>query len=323
MKIVFEKVARSPDRSFATVDKHACAFDGRFHFHPEIEITLIESSSGRRVVGDSIEPFAPGDLVMLGPNLPHQYVSDPASNDSIAAAKVIQFAPDFMGDELLRLPEFSAVARLLKRSTRGLKFGGTANDDARRLIRRIFRASGSKRLLLLLELLDTLSTAPRAAPIASAGYVGNISSREGDTIDNALQYLNHRFTERLSLKSLCHHLHVSPATCNRLFQKSIGRSFKTVLIEIRISHACRRLLETDQSILDVAYSSGFTNLSNFYRRFKEVTGHSPRAYRNLLTRADHVLDVHSHVVGASPASAGVDAARTSALPHRAAGACTS
>jgi AraC-like DNA-binding protein len=285
MKIVFEKVARRPDRSFATVDKRARAFDGRFHFHPEIEITLIESSAGRRVVGDSIEPFAPGDLVMLGPNLPHQYVSDPASSDTIAAAKVIQFAPDFMGDHLLRLPEFSAIAKLLKHSTRGFKFGGTTNDVARQLIRQIFRASGSKRLLLLLELLDALSAAPLATPIASAGYLGKISSREGDTIDNALQYLHDHFTGRVSLKRLCQYLHVSPATCNRLFQKSIGRSFKTMLIELRISHACRHLLERNQSILDIAYSSGFTNLSNFNRRFKESTGHTPRAYRNLLTRA--------------------------------------
>jgi len=109
MKIVFEKVARSPDRSFATVDKRARAFDGRFHFHPEIEITLIESSSGRRVVGDSIEPFAPGDLVMLGPNLPHQYVSDPPSSDTIAAAKVIQFAPDW-GDKLSKQVHFNEAS---------------------------------------------------------------------------------------------------------------------------------------------------------------------------------------------------------------------
>src|SRR4051812_31891107 len=99
MKIVYEKVVPDTDTSFATVDKRAAAFDGRFHFHPEVEITLIESSSGRRVVGDSIETFEPGDLVLLGDNLPHQYVSNPASRRTVAAAKVIQFRPDFMGND--------------------------------------------------------------------------------------------------------------------------------------------------------------------------------------------------------------------------------
>jgi AraC-like DNA-binding protein len=282
MKIRFEKIVRTPDNSFATLDKRARAFDGRFHFHPEIEITLIESSSGRRVVGDSIERFAPGDLVLLGSNLPHQYVSDRASRDALAAAKVIQFTPDFMGPDFLRIPEFAAVAKLLKQSTRGLKFSGKTIHAARQVIGQIFDASGSRRLLLLLELLDTLARARHVAPIASAGYLGNITSREGDTIDDALQYLNRRFTERVTLNDLCEYLHVSPATCNRLFQKSIGRSFKTALIEIRTSHASRRLLESDQSVLDIAYSSGFTNLSNFNRRFKQARGRSPRAYRALL-----------------------------------------
>src|SRR5918992_5049310 len=110
MKIVFEKIIPQAGSSFAILDKRAPAFDGRFHFHPEVEITLIESSSGRRVVGDSIEPFAPGDLVLLGENLPHQYVSDTASRKSPATAKVIQFRTEFLGgDAWLGLPEVKRV----------------------------------------------------------------------------------------------------------------------------------------------------------------------------------------------------------------------
>jgi AraC-like DNA-binding protein len=287
MKIVFEKVVRKAGSSFATVDKRAGAFDGHFHFHPEIEITLIENGSGRRVVGDSIDAFAPGDLVLLGENLPHQYVSDPAPPDApapLAMAKVIQFRADFMGGALPSLPELADVAALLKRSARGLQFTGATADQARQVITKIFEAAGSRRLLLLLELLDVLSRDPRAAPIASAGYLSVISSREGDTIDKALQYLNQNFDQPVALDDLCAHLHVSPATCNRLFRKSIGRSFKTALIETRMSHACRLLLETDQPIVDVAYASGFANLSNFNRHFRELKGQTPREYRRLLRR---------------------------------------
>lgn len=283
MKVVFQKVVASGDSSFATVDKRAPAFDGRYHFHPELEITLIESGSGRRVVGDSIDSFSPNDLVLLGENLPHQYVSHPSA-DTVAAAKVIQFRADVVGGSLLRLPEFSRVAALLKQSRRGLKFVGSALDEARALIGQIFSATGCKRLLLLLQLLDTLSQAGRVAPIASAGYLGRISAREGNTIDKALEYLNRSFREPITMEDLCRHLHVSPATCNRLLQKSIGRSFKTALIEIRISHACQLLFEGDQSIVEVAYSSGFNNLSNFNRRFRELKGLTPRGYRDLLMR---------------------------------------
>jgi AraC-like DNA-binding protein len=159
------------------------------------------------------------------------------------------------------------------------------------LIQRLFNASETKRLLLLLELLHVFSHDGRAEPIASAGYVSRINTREGDAIDSALEYLSANFDRPVTLEDLCQTLHVSPATCNRLLQKSIGRSFKTALIEIRISHACRLLLETDQPILDVAFASGFTNLSNFNRRFKELKGHSPMVYRNLMRPAAraHVL----------------------------------
>jgi AraC-like DNA-binding protein len=286
MKIVFEKIVTKADSSFAILDKRASAFDGRFHFHPEFEITLIESSSGRRVVGDSIEPFAPGDLVLLGENLPHQYVSDPGSRQKLAEAKVIQFRADVLGEGLLHLPEFDAVSSMLKRSSRGLKFSHKTVQAARQIISQIFNQPGLKRLLGLLELLDALARDGGALPIASAGYLSKLNSREGAKIDKALRYLNQTFQEPLTARDVCRHLHVSPATCNRLFQKSVGRSFKTALIEMRISHACRLLLETERPIVDIAYASGFTNLSNFNRRFKEMKGHTPRTYRNLTRPKD-------------------------------------
>lgn len=282
MKITFEKVVPKADSSFAILEKRAKVFDGRFHFHPEFEITLIESSTGLRVVGDSIESFTPGDLVLLGENLPHQYASDSVSPETPAVAKVIQFRRDFVGATILQAPESKRIASLLEKSRRGLKFREPAVAAARPLIEKIFALSGFERLLRLLELLDLLSRDGSAAPIASAGYTAKLSSREGDTIDKALQYLNQRFDQPVALEDLCRCLHVSPATCNRLFQKSIGRSFKTVLIEIRISHACRLLLESDQSIIEIAYASGFTNLSNFNRQFKQLKVHTPKAYRSLL-----------------------------------------
>jgi len=287
MRIVFEKIVPEEGRSFAILDKRAAAFDGKFHFHPEVEITLIQSSNGRRVVGDSIESFAPGDLVLLGENLPHQYVSNAMSGEVQARAKVIQFRTNFVGDAWLNLPECRRVAAMLRRSSRGLRFGPKTVKQAERLIEQLFQATEVKRLALLLELLDVLCRDQRAAPIASAGYVSKLNTREGDAIDKALEYMNTNFNEPVTLEDLCRHLHVSPATCNRLLHKSIGRSFKTSLNEIRISHACRLLLETDQPILDVAYSSGFTNLSNFNRRFKELKNRTPKEYRNLMRNNAH------------------------------------
>ena len=283
MKIIFEKIIPQAGSSFAILDKRSRRFDGRFHFHPEFEITLIERSSGRRVVGDSIERFAPGDLVLLGQDLPHQYASDP--HESVAAAKVIQFRQELLGERWLELPEFRRISAILRRADRGLKFSARTTHAAVKLIGPLFAATEAARLLILLQLLDLLGRDTRAEPIASAGYVRKINTREGDAIDRALRYLDAHFTEPLTLEDVCKYLQVSPATCNRLFRKSIGQSFKSALINIRISRACRLLLSSDESIVDVAFSSGFTNLSNFNRRFKELKGLTPKAYRNLTPTA--------------------------------------
>ncbi len=288
MKVVYEKVVAPADSSFTVVDKRARAFDGKYHFHPEIEITLIERGVGRRVVGDRIDSFAAGDLVLLGANLPHQYVTEPhppqqqPPESPLAAAKVIQFLPEIFRDALLRLPELARVAEMLHRATRGLSFGAETVERSRAIIARLFAARGSRRLLLLLELLDTMSLDARAAAIASAGYSTNITPREGDLTDRALQYLGRRYAEPIALADLCAHLHVAPATCTRLLRKSLGRSFVTLLHEIRISHACRMLLETSRPISDAAYASGFGNLSNFNRHFRKLKGCTPREYRNLV-----------------------------------------
>ncbi|OHE88817.1 MAG: hypothetical protein A3G75_13485 [Verrucomicrobia bacterium RIFCSPLOWO2_12_FULL_64_8] len=284
MRIAYEKILLAEGSSFALLDRRSAAFDGRFHFHPEFEITLIESSSGRRLVGDGIDSFVPGDLVLLGANLPHQYLTDSATSRGPAAAKVIQFRKDFIGEAFLAAPEAADIRELLEKSRRGLKFGSETVAVGRRLIAEIFGVSGFKRLLRLLELLHLLSADRQARPIASAGYTARISSGEGDKIDRALRYLNERFAQPVSFTDLCRYLHITPASCNRLFRKSIGRSFKSMLIDIRISHACRLLLETDRSIVDVAYASGFANLSNFNRRFKQLKTASPRAFRTLLQR---------------------------------------
>jgi AraC-like DNA-binding protein len=148
----------------------------------------------------------------------------------------------------------------------------------------MFESAGLERWLALVELVHVLSGETRPMPIASAGYLSKINVKEGNAIDKALRYLNQNFTEPVTLSDLCGQLAVSPATCNRLFHKSLGRSFKTMLTELRISHACRLLLESEQPIVQVAYLSGFENLSNFNRHFRQLKGQTPRQYRNLMRR---------------------------------------
>jgi AraC-like DNA-binding protein len=279
MRIAFEKVMPRDGSSFALLDRQAPAFDGSFHVHPELEITLIESSSGRRVVGDAIDAFQPGDLVLLGDNLPHQYLGDDAGRATPARAKVVQFRRDFLGAAFLAAPELRPVRDLVARSARGLAFSPATVDAARPKIAGIFTAVGLARLLGLLELLALLAGDAEARPIASEGYHAGLDSREGETVDRALRFMDAHLDQPISHADLCRHLATTPATCNRLFRKSLRRSFKAMLLEMRISRACRLLLATDRSVIDIAEASGFPNLSNFNRRFRILKSTTPRGFR--------------------------------------------
>lgn len=283
MKIAFEKVISDSGSSFATREKRERGFKGIYHFHPELELTQILKGGGHRFVGDNISPFAEGDLVLLGPNLPHRYTSDPGDHH-LARARVVQFSEDHLGGGILTAPESADITLLLERASRGLSFGRKTSKRADEALAQLFAAKGFRRLICLLEVLELLATCRDARPICSAGYISNLSSFESDKVNSALNYLHKHLEDPLSLTDMAKHLKMSPSSCNRLFKKSLGKSFKSLLIEVRVSHACKLLVETDATIIVIAQQCGFTNLSNFNRRFKDFSGTTPRDYRARLLK---------------------------------------
>lgn len=278
MKIIFQKVISEEGSSFALLDKRARQFRGSYHFHPEYEITLIIEGSGVRLVGDNISDFTPGDLVLLGANLPHQFVSDTGVKP--ARAFVIQFSEASLGRVLEQLPEMNGVARLLDESVRGIAFGRDTSTRAQQILRRLFRCEGLPRLVCFLELLHILATAAKdKRAICSPGYHPNADAHENHKINRALNFIHERLEERITLPEMAEFLNVACATCNRMFRKSLGKSFKKFLIEVRISHASKLLMETDCTVLDIANQCGFVNLSNFNRYFKRLKRKTPRDFR--------------------------------------------
>ena len=278
MRIKFETVRSSTGSSFAVREKKARKFPGTYHFHAEIELTEIVRGSGVRLIGDDISPFNADDLVLIGANLPHRYVSDEQCN-IMSHARVIQFSPHFLGELFLDSVEMARTRRLLADASRGLTFSPSITAQAHRLISQIFESTELKKLIRLLELLDVLGSSASSQAIASAGFVCTADMTEANKINKALNYVQDNLREPITLDEVSELLDVSPATCNRLFRKSLGKTFKDFLVDARIGHSCRLLLETGDPIITIAQSSGFRNLSNFNRLFKSRKNQSPRAYR--------------------------------------------
>jgi len=277
MKLTRENIQTDSDSSFACFDFDLPKFDPHYHYHPEIEITWILRSEGQRLIGDDLAPFSPGDFILIGSNVPHQFRNWEAGH---AHSQVIQFRREMFGDSLLKLPEFQNVRDLLDRSARGLTF----SDDTRRAAQKKFKqihqnAPGPSRILQLIELLNLLSKDPDAQPIASITYAEPVKHKKMDRLERVLNYLEAHWQGSIPLADISEVAALHPQSMSRFFRQHLGMSFQDYLIQLRISRAARLLLETDRTILDIAFDCGFNNLANFNRHFLSIYKQTPSNYR--------------------------------------------
>ena len=291
MRPRLETVTPRPDRSFHWEERTLARFDAPWHFHPEIELTSIISSRGRRFVGDSIEPFGPGDLVLLGPNLPHFWHNEEPARQrrrERAHSVVLQFRPALLGDTLLATPELATVRRLLDRAARGLSFSGPAARRAALRLRALGDRRGATALGELLLLLDELARA-RSRPIATETYSLPRSRKAELRLGRVFAFLNQHFREPLTLPQIARVAGLTPEAFSRSFKRMLGRNVTEVLTELRIDYAARCLVETDALIGSIALESGFSTLSSFNRQFLRLKRLTPRAYRGAFDAAESDL----------------------------------
>ncbi len=273
-----EHVVPTPGRSLAWDAFDLPCFSYRWHFHPEYELTLITSGHGRRFVGDSIEPFDAGDLVLLGPHLPHTWYSA-VTRGQRSRAVVIRFAAGFLGESFFERPELSRVNSLLGRSSRGIVFGESASRRIAPALEATCNAAPFEQLLALLQILQRLAVQGRGRLLSSLAYDSAPRSRDAKRLDRACRYFLAHLDRPLSLAEVAAVANLSPAGFSRFFRRMTGRTFVGWGHEVRVGHACRLLVQTDRSVLDIAIDSGFGNLSNFNRVFRRLRGRTPREFR--------------------------------------------
>ncbi|PSR56796.1 AraC family transcriptional regulator [Adhaeribacter arboris] len=281
MKALLEKIPATEQGSFTIREFKLPAFDAPLHFHPELELTLIIAGQGKRIVGDSIADFEPGDLALLGSNLPHYWHSDKQYQRKgfVSQSIVIQFHPQFLGQNFFLVPEMTNIRKLLDKAQQGITFDKNTRAETACRMQRLLQLNGAKRLFELLALLDFLASSPDQQQIASAGFSQYADTFDCERINSVCQYVFNSFTEDLSIAHAASLAHLSvPAFCY-YFRKRTRRNFSQFVNEIRIGHACKLLIETNRSIAEICYASGFRNLSNFNRRFKEIQHKSPQEYR--------------------------------------------
>jgi AraC-like DNA-binding protein len=278
VRAILEKISYVRGYSFQCFGfRRPRQFDCPFHYHPEIELTLIVDSAGHRYVGDHIGRFGPGDLVLMGPNLPHSYVNDAGTRE--AESVVAQFLPGCLGPGFFELGEMRAVRALLERAQVGLAFHGRTRERVGGLLVALKSLDGPARLLVFLDILQALAGSRECRRLASPTYAPSLALYQGELINRVCELISRRFREPVTQSEAARTAKMSPPSFSRFFRRATNRTFRAFLNEVRIGHASRLLLESDLGVAEICYDSGFGNLSNFNRQFLKLRKISPRDYR--------------------------------------------
>ncbi|TFH52873.1 AraC family transcriptional regulator [Actinomyces viscosus] len=254
----------------------------RWHHHPEIEFHLIVASHGQMMAGDRTLDFAPGQVTLMGPDLPHNWLSDLGPGECLEERDVLcQVLPQRVAAAARALPELSGFETLVERSRRGIVLSGTSAAAAAELLTVMGRRQGMGRLGTLLALAEVFLSAPGDEwwHIAAPGYVPSLDDVTTGRINEVLTYIEDNLEGTLSMEAAASRLAMSPSAFSRFFHATAGITFSALVRRRRIARTCHLLRRTDLPVARVADLSGYTNLANFNRRFRDETGTTPSSYR--------------------------------------------
>lgn len=285
MRIDNETVTNDQDSSFRCHTSQREELSFHLHHHLAYELVLINSGEGQRFVGDSLESFTAGDLVLIGPNLPHSWLGrkDPQSYD----VALFQFQASWFLKQFKGMPECEPIIALLKRSTRGVVFDPEQTDLIRQRMLKIAEQDTFERWITLMRCLYDLSQIPEQRSLSSALYTIPYKMEQDDKkINEMCQHLLQHFCHSVSQEAVAARFGMSTTALSRYFKRHTGKTFTAYIHELRIAKACEMLSQTEYSVQRIANEVGFSNISQFNRIFLRHKKMSPREFRKQLFKGN-------------------------------------
>ena len=285
MKPIFlPKETRTAEESFYCHYAEVPYTYDKFHYHKEYELLYHIENRGTRFIGDSIRRFSYGDLVLVGPNIPHYWHSDDIyyQNNPNLKAKlmVIHFLKDFAGNDFFELPEMKAAKQLLERAKHGVQVYGAQIQKIVPKIIHLAEKTGWSRVLSLMSILNEMGEVPEYNLLASSGFCNSYYKNQNEEkITLLYNFMIQNHQRELSLEETADYVNMNISAFCRFFKNITNKTFSHALNEIRIGTSCRQLINTDLSISEIGYNCGYQSVSYFNRQFKMVKRMTPMEYR--------------------------------------------
>jgi len=283
MKALSFQIPKAEKESYRVQVDKAPYFYDLFHYHQELQITLIQKGYGTCIIGDYISSFKPGDLFVIGQNLPHVFSSDKSfyeQSDKECISTTIFLSPQLLKSDFFKLEELSDIKAFIENAKRGIRLTTKNKTKLLDSFQRIESDKASRGIINVLELCMSLNADKKAEYLSHIDYKSISKESDGQILNAVFQFTLNNFREDIPLDTVAKMANRSPAAFCRFFKKRTRKTYVSFLNEVRIQEACTLLLKPNLNIYEICFQTGFNNISNFNRQFKKITGFTPKGYRN-------------------------------------------
>jgi AraC-like DNA-binding protein/quercetin dioxygenase-like cupin family protein len=277
MKVEYEKISPDTGSSFRMI--HWKSENDRYfwHYHPEYEIVFVKKGSGKLHIGEHLKNYEEGELVFIGPDLPHTGFGYGVIGEHEEI--VVQLRKDFLGEDFIQKPELQHIRELFERAKQGLSFHGKARKLVAAKLQKMLSLSHFERLVELLNIFHTLASTTEFTVLNSTDKSFDFSHKDEDRINKVYEYVEHNYQQSVDIQAVADLTNLTIPSFCRYFKKITHITYTDFVNEYRINQACRLLFE-NKPIADICFEVGFNNISHFNKTFKQLKGVSPREYKS-------------------------------------------
>lgn len=283
MKIEKTKITSYLNSSISVFSREESFFKAPFHSHPELELVYVKEGYGKRIVGNSVEQFVAGDMVFLGSDIPHVWLNDEIYYQGISTLKakaiVVYFNKEIFGPAFYELKETHKINSLFNQATKGLTVCGKTNEIIAKKLEKLVHKKNFEIIVGLFEILSILSESTELSFVNNEAYDSVNQQIKNDKISDVFEYVKENYKDEISLIEIAKIANLTPTSFCRMFKLKTKKSFVEYLNEIRVSNACKLLIETELGISEIAFECGYKTVSNFNKLFKKLTETTPKEYR--------------------------------------------
>jgi AraC-like DNA-binding protein len=274
MRTLIQKIHVEEQYSFACRRYRTPDFETSWHKHEECELILITEGNGTAMIGDFVGEYKTGDIYFIGSDIPHSFRK--RHHKMIGDAVVAHFKKDVFGENFLLLPEIKNMHSFLHKSD-AIQLLNKLKKEVSALLISMENAKGFERINLLLQSLQKMSISASYSKLTQ-----DFSSPDNNinpAIEKIIEYSFKHYLEPITLEQVAAIAEMSIPTFCRFFKKNIKKTYFNFLQDLRISHACKLLTNTNKPVMDCCYESGYNSWAHFSKQFKQIKRITPSMYR--------------------------------------------